>query len=48
MRQAADYAYSKGPIYEGLLEKNAKDTESGAGQYCTPRPLIKTMAECVL
>lgn len=30
----------KGEIYEGLLEKNAQDTKSGAGQYFTPRPLI--------
>jgi type I restriction enzyme M protein len=30
----------KGKIYEGLLEKNAEDTKSGAGQYFTPRPLI--------
>ena len=33
----------KGAIYEGLLQKNAEDTKSGAGQYFTPRPLIKTM-----
>jgi type I restriction enzyme M protein len=26
----------KGEIYEGLLEKNAEDTKSGAGQYITP------------
>ena len=26
----------KGDIYEGLLEKNAEDTKSGAGQYFTP------------
>jgi type I restriction enzyme M protein len=37
----------KGRIYEGLLEKNAEDTKSGAGQYFTPRPLIRTMVECV-
>jgi type I restriction enzyme M protein len=37
----------KGRIYEGLLEKNAEDTKSGAGQYFTPRPLIKVMVECV-
>ena len=29
----------KGDAYEGLLEKNAQDTKSGAGQYFTPRPL---------
>ena len=37
----------KGDIYEGLLEKNAEDTKSGAGQYFTPRALIATMVECV-
>jgi len=37
----------KGDIYEGLLEKNAEDTKSGAGQYFTPRSLIKAMVECV-
>lgn len=36
----------KGDIYEGLLEKNAEDTKSGAGQYFTPRALIKAMVEC--
>lgn len=37
----------KGDIYEGLLEKNAEDTKSGAGQYFTPRPLIKAMVTCI-
>jgi type I restriction enzyme M protein len=37
----------KGKIYEGLLEKNAEDTKSGAGQYFTPRALIKAMVVCV-
>ncbi len=37
----------KGDIYEGLLEKNAADTKSGAGQYFTPRALIKAMVDCV-
>ncbi len=37
----------KGKIYEGLLEKNAEDTKSGAGQYFTPRALIKTMVACL-
>ncbi|MBK6589374.1 MAG: SAM-dependent DNA methyltransferase [Acidobacteria bacterium] len=37
----------KGEIYEGLLEKNAEDTESGAGQYFTPRRLIEAMVECI-
>jgi type I restriction enzyme M protein len=40
-------ADTKGAIYEGLLEKNAEDTKSGAGQYFTPRPLIRAMVECV-
>jgi len=37
----------KGDIYEGILEKNAEDTKSGAGQYFTPRPLIKAMVVCL-
>lgn len=37
----------KGDIYEGILEKNAEDTKSGAGQYFTPRALIGAMVECV-
>ncbi len=35
----------KGEIYEGLLEKNAQDIKSGAGQYFTPRPLIQAMVD---
>ncbi|HBY94004.1 MAG TPA: DNA methyltransferase [Chloroflexi bacterium] len=35
----------KGAIYEGLLEKNAQDTKSGAGQYFTPRPLIQAIVD---
>jgi type I restriction enzyme M protein len=35
----------KGEIYEGLLEKNAQDIKSGAGQYFTPRPLIKALVD---
>jgi type I restriction enzyme M protein len=38
----------KGKIYEGLLEKNAEDIKSGAGQYFTPRSLIKAMVACVM
>ena len=34
-----------GDLYEGLLEKNASETKSGAGQYFTPRPLIDAMVE---
>ena len=37
----------KGDIYEGLLQKNAEDIKSGAGQYFTPRPLIKAMVEVI-
>ena len=36
-------ADTKGDLYEGLLQKNANETKSGAGQYFTPRPLIKTI-----
>jgi type I restriction enzyme M protein len=32
-----------GDLYEGLLEKNAGEKKSGAGQYFTPRPLIDCM-----
>ena len=35
----------KGDAYEGLLERNAADIKSGAGQYFTPRALIKAMVE---
>lgn len=35
----------KGDAYEGLLQKNAEDTKSGAGQYFTPRPLIQAIVE---
>ncbi|MCB1778431.1 MAG: SAM-dependent DNA methyltransferase, partial [Candidatus Competibacteraceae bacterium] len=35
----------KADIYEGLLEKNAQDVKSGAGQYFTPRPLIQAMVD---
>ena len=35
----------KGDAYEGLLQKNAEDTKSGAGQYFTPRDLIRAMVE---
>ncbi|TOK94361.1 HsdM family class I SAM-dependent methyltransferase, partial [Vibrio parahaemolyticus] len=37
----------KGNIYEGILERNAEDTKSGAGQYFTPRALISTMVKCM-
>lgn len=32
-------------LYEGLLEKNANEKKSGAGQYFTPRPLIESIVE---
>ena len=37
----------KGEIYEGLLERNASEVKSGAGQYFTPRPVIEAIVECV-
>ena len=36
-----------GDMYEGLLEKNASETKTGAGQYFTPRPLIECMVRLV-
>lgn len=36
-----------GDLYEGLLEKNANETKSGAGQYFTPRALIDSMVRCI-
>jgi type I restriction enzyme M protein len=36
-----------GDLYEGLLEKNANEKKSGAGQYFTPRPLINAMVKVV-
>ena len=35
----------KGDAYEGLLQKNAEDTKSGAGQYFTPRALIRAIVD---
>lgn len=40
-------ADTKGDLYEGLLQKNAEDTKSGAGQYFTPRALIEAIVACV-
>jgi type I restriction enzyme M protein len=37
----------KGDAYKGLLEKNAQDTKSGAGQYFTPRPLIDGIVDAI-
>jgi type I restriction enzyme M protein len=35
----------KGEIYESLLQRNATESKGGAGQYFTPRPLIRAMVE---
>lgn len=35
----------KGDAYEGLLERNAADTKSGAGQYFTPRAVISAIVD---
>ena len=35
----------KGEAYESLLERNAQDVKSGAGQYFTPRPLIEAIVD---
>ena len=35
----------KGAIYEGLLERNASEVRSGAGQYFTPRPVIEAIVQ---
>ncbi|MFM9963468.1 MAG: N-6 DNA methylase [Planctomycetaceae bacterium] len=37
----------KGDIYEGLLAKSAEESPKGAGQYFTPRQLIKAIVDCV-
>lgn len=37
----------KGAIYEGLLERNAAEVKSGAGQYFTPRPVIQAIVDVV-
>jgi len=36
-----------GDLYEGLLEKNASELKSGAGQYFTPRPLIEVIVKLI-
>jgi type I restriction enzyme M protein len=36
-----------GDLYEGLLEKNATETKSGAGQYFTPRALIDSIIHLI-
>ena len=37
----------KAEIYEGILERNAQDVKSGAGQYFTPRPLIRAIVDVI-
>jgi type I restriction enzyme M protein len=37
----------KGDAYEGLLQKNAEDVKTGAGQYFTPRPLIRGIVQAM-
>ncbi len=36
-----------GDVYEGLLQKNASDLKSGAGQYFTPRPLVESIIRVI-
>jgi type I restriction enzyme M protein len=38
----------KGDAYEGLLDKNAQDVKGGAGQYFTPRELIKGIVDVIM
>jgi len=35
----------KGEVYEGLLDRNADDVRGGAGQYFTPRPVIRAIVD---
>ncbi|MGL6077095.1 MAG: N-6 DNA methylase [Fimbriiglobus sp.] len=37
----------KGDVYEGLLKKSAEESPKGAGQYFTPRELIKSIVDCM-
>ncbi len=37
----------KGDAYESLLERNAQDVKTGAGQYFTPRPLIQAIVDAM-
>ena len=37
----------KGDIYEGLLARSAEESPKGAGQYFTPRELIRAIVECI-
>src|SRR5438094_1081461 len=38
----------KGDAYEGLLQKNAEDVKGGAGQYFTPRGLIRAIVDAIV
>ena len=44
---AEDGGRGLGELYEGLLEKNASELKSGAGQYFTPRPLVASIVHLV-
>jgi len=37
----------KGEAFEGLLERSASEGKKGAGQYFTPRPLIRSMIKVI-
>jgi len=43
----SEHRENLGDLYEDLLERNASETKSGAGQYFTPRPLIASMVALV-
>src|SRR6266699_1355283 len=47
VKWSAMQADVKGDIYEGLLAKSAEESPKGAGQYFTPRELIKAIVDCV-
>jgi type I restriction enzyme M protein len=38
----------KGEVYEGLLARNADDVRGGAGQYFTPRPVIRAIVQVMM
>ncbi|RPF00051.1 type I restriction enzyme M protein [Vibrio crassostreae] len=43
----SDKSDGLGDLYEGLLNKNANETKSGAGQYFTPRELINSIVRLI-
>lgn len=45
LSQSPEPRARQGSVYEGLLQKNAEDVKTGAGQYFTPRDLIKAIVE---